>query len=51
MVAEFIANFKYEHIYYGVQFIEFSQFFEHFEEIEDKIDLTVIINRVYLDFY
>ena len=28
-----------------------AEYFEFFEEIVDKIDLNVIINRIYLDYY
>lgn len=50
-VLNFIANFEFEGIFYGVHMLYMNDDIIHFPEITNNLDLCVMINRVYLDYY
>lgn len=50
-VLNFLTNFSYKGIFYGVHLLQCSQDYFSFPEVKNNIDLQVLLNRVYLDYY
>ena len=50
-VIRLLVNFENEDIFYGVHFLNLCEIYPDFPEIENNVDFSVIINRIYLDYY
>ena len=50
-VMRILVNFESENVFYGVHFLNLCELYPDFPEIEINVDFSVIINRIYLDYY
>lgn len=50
-VAAYLINFQIGEVMYGTYFLNYSQYYVDLPEITNNIDFSIILNRVYLDYY
>ena len=50
-VLVYLINFQVDDIMYGIYFLNYSQHYPQFPEITNNIDFSILLNRIYLDYY